>query len=150
MVFGAAGAWGCYTVLNRGMSQTIPATTLALYSMAMVLPLHWLLGAPHLAPLWTWQLSASVWAALFYSGVLGTGLALIFFNLGLRGAGASYTAGVISLVPVVALLMGALVLDEAVTLVQVVGGACVLGGVAILRRARAVEQRLGDPGSKPS
>lgn len=140
LVLIAACAWGSYTVVNRGMSQAIPASTLALYCMGVVMPLHWLLGVPHLSPLWDWQISASSWLALFYSGILGTGLGLILFNVGLRRVGSAYTAGIISLVPVLALVVGALTLDEPVTTVKVVGGACVLGGVALLRRAQSGRQ----------
>lgn len=134
LTLGAAVAWGSYTALNRGMAGRLPAATLAFYSTSVTLPLHWALGWSDLGPLWRLELSTAAWSAIAYAGLLGTGWGYILWNVGLRKAGASHTAGFLNLVPVVALLVGWFVLGESVGWLQIVGGAAVLGGVWSMRR----------------
>ena len=64
-------------------------------------------------------------------GILGTGLAYILYYALITGAGASRAILITYLVPAIAVLYGALVLDEPVTLVAVGGLALVLAGVAL-------------------
>jgi drug/metabolite transporter (DMT)-like permease len=64
-------------------------------------------------------------------GVVGTGLAYIVYYALITGAGASRAILITYLVPGIAVLYGALFLDEPVTLVAVAGLALVLAGVAL-------------------
>ena len=84
---------------------------------------------------------------MLYLGVAATGVAyLLYFGL-IAGAGASKAVLVTYLVPSLALVYGAVFLDESITLVSLVGLALVLAGVALgtgtvgrsrrARRARA-------------
>ena len=70
-------------------------------------------------------------ASIVVLGVVGTGLAYIFYFAIILGAGASRAILVTYLVPAMALLYGAVFLDEAVTAVALGGLALVLGGVAL-------------------
>jgi drug/metabolite transporter (DMT)-like permease len=74
-----------------------------------------------------WKVTASV----VVLGVVGTGLAYILYYDLITGAGASRAILVTYLVPSLALLYGAAVLDEPVTVVAVAGLALVLAGVAL-------------------
>ncbi len=85
--------------------------------------------------------------SVLYLGVAATGVAyLLYFGL-IAGAGASKAVLVTYLVPSLALVYGAVFLDESITLVSLVGLALVLAGVALgtgtvgrsrrARRARA-------------
>ena len=136
LVLLAAIAWGTFTFLNTNLAKTVAPASLAFLCTICVLPLHWALGAAHLQPLFDGMLSSRTWWTLLYSGALGTGLAVILFNIGLRGAGPSYTAGLISLVPVMAVFIGYLWLGEPLRGLQILGGACVLGGVWLIRTGR--------------
>lgn len=75
--------------------------------------------------------SAATVALLLYLGVLATFLGYIGWNIGLRRLGptraVSYTYGVSPL----AVLIGAVVLDEALTAWIVLGAALVVGGIAV-------------------
>ncbi len=89
-------------------------------------------GAP-LAPL-----GAKASAAMAVMTIGGTVLAYLFWNAGLARLGAARTAVFINLVPVFAMLVGAL-LGTTPTVAQLAGGLLVLGGVTIamapMRRA---------------
>lgn len=74
---------------------------------------------------------ATAWSALAALGILCTGIAYILFFRLIDKAGPSKAMTVTFLVPVFALLYGALLLDEPVTLQMLLGGLIVLGGVAL-------------------
>ena len=86
------------------------------------------------APVGLAQASAPGWEAtlsVLYLGVAATGAAyLLYFGL-IAGAGASKAVLVTYLVPALALVYGAVFLDEEVTALALVGLALVLAGVAL-------------------
>ena len=73
---------------------------------------------------------------VLYLGVVSTFLGYIAWNMGLRGLGATRAVSYTYLISPLALLFGALLLDEPVALWLAVGGALVLGGVAAAQRSR--------------
>jgi drug/metabolite transporter (DMT)-like permease len=107
------------------------------------------------APFGLAQASSPGWEAILsvlYLGVAATGVAyLLYFGL-IAGAGASKAVLVTYLVPSLALVYGAVFLDEAVTAIAIAGLALVLAGVALGtgavgrggRRALAMRGRPAD------
>jgi drug/metabolite transporter (DMT)-like permease len=95
------------------------------------------------------HLSAVDLARLLYLGVLATFLGYILWNVGLRGIGptraVSYTYGISPL----AVAIGAIVLGETVTPWLVLGGALVVGGIALTQRTSA-ERRSDSVEAWPS
>ena len=81
-------------------------------------------------------ISAGDAGLVLYLGVASTFLGYIGWNIGLRGLGATRAVTYTYLISPLAVLMGAALLDEPVTLWLAVGGALVLGGVAAAQRAR--------------
>lgn len=75
-------------------------------------------------------------ALVLYLGVASTFLGYIGWNIGLRGLGATRAVTYTYLISPLAVLMGAVILDEPVTLWLAFGGALVLGGVAAAQRWR--------------
>jgi drug/metabolite transporter (DMT)-like permease len=75
-------------------------------------------------------------ALVLYLGVASTFLGYIGWNIGLRGLGATRAVAYTYVISPLAVAMGALLLDEPVTLWLVVGGALVVGGVVAAQRAR--------------
>jgi len=69
-------------------------------------------------------------ALLLYLGVLGTLLGYILWNVGLRGIGPTRAVSYTYAISPLAVLIGAVVLDEPVTLWLALGGALVIGGIA--------------------
>ncbi|MBA2279865.1 MAG: DMT family transporter, partial [Acidimicrobiia bacterium] len=78
--------------------------------------------------------------AIAVLGVVGTGLAYLIFYRVIADLGATKASVVTYVIPVVAIAVGALVLDERFTIRIVVGGALVVAGIALvnglLRRPR--------------
>jgi drug/metabolite transporter (DMT)-like permease len=95
------------------------------------------------------HLSAVDLARLLYLGVLATFLGYILWNVGLRGIGptraVSYTYGISPL----AVAIGAIVLGETVTAWLILGGALVVGGIALTQRTSA-ERRSDSVEAWPS
>ena len=75
-------------------------------------------------------------ALVLYLGVASTFLGYIGWNVGLRGLGATRAVAYTYVISPLAVAMGALLLDEPVTLWLVVGGALAVGGVVATQRAR--------------
>lgn len=138
MLVGAV-AWAGYTVLSRPILSTdVSATGLAFFGILVALPFLWALGLTEFGEVVWAEVDGWVWAALVFSGGLSTGIAYALWNAGVRGVGPSQAAIYNNLVPVVALASGALLLGERVTLYQLLGGALIIGGLMLMRRARRI------------
>ncbi|MEO1076255.1 MAG: EamA family transporter, partial [Bacteroidota bacterium] len=79
---------------------------------------------------------AALWAFIFIGVIVAYGL----WNVAVRQVGAAYATAYGNLVPFVAIGAGAWLLDEAVTVYQLLGGALIIGGLLLLRRARMAQQ----------
>lgn len=73
-------------------------------------------------------------ALLLYLGVLATLLGYIFWNAGLKGLGPTRAVTYAYAIPPLAVTFGAIFLDEPVTIWLAVGGALVVGGIALAQR----------------
>ena len=133
MCFGAAACYGlaipyqkkfvagsAYSGLSLSAAQLLVATA----QLAVVAPF---VGTPP-SPL---DLSPRVAASVLALGALGTGLAFVINMRNIRLAGASTASTVTYLIPVFAVLVGAVVLGERMNWHQPVGAFVVLVGVAV-------------------
>ncbi len=77
------------------------------------------------------------WAGLVILGVIGTGVAYVLNYQIIASEGATIASTVTYLLPVVAIVLGVLVLGERITVAAVAGTALVLLGVALARRREA-------------
>ena len=73
------------------------------------------------------------WAGLLYSGLLAIGLGYAIWVKGVQRLGGSRTAVYSNLTPIIATLTGVIFLGEHITALQIVGAACVLGGIVLTR-----------------
>jgi len=81
--------------------------------------------------------SAADASLVLYLGVLATFLGYIGWNVGLRGLGPTRAVAYTYAISPLAVLIGAVVLDEPVTLWLAVGAALVVGGIALTQRSPA-------------
>lgn len=75
------------------------------------------------------RLDLSQGLSLLYLGVLGSALAYIWYYDGLRRIGATRSGVFIALNPLTAVLLGALLLGEQLSLLMGLGGVLILGGI---------------------
>ncbi|MCF8062652.1 MAG: DMT family transporter [Deltaproteobacteria bacterium] len=79
--------------------------------------------------------SAGGWAGILYLGVFGTVAGFVWYYRGIREIGPARASQFINLVPVSAVLLAALVLEEPLTLSLLAGGVLVLTGITLTNRA---------------
>ncbi|MGH3655314.1 MAG: DMT family transporter [Micromonosporaceae bacterium] len=125
--YGASFVYADRYLVRRGLHPVVLAGCQLLIS-TVILGAATLISGPDLAPL-RWDAAAAV----VVLGIAGTGLALILYYRLITDVGP--TASVVTyLLPVVALLLGAVVLSEPLTVPVVLGMVTVLAGVALVRR----------------
>ena len=87
------------------------------------------------------SLSLQAWASLIALGVLGTGLAYVFYLWLIEHVGSVRASLVTYVIPVVAVFLGWAVLDETVGLNTVIGGLLIIAGVASVLRGQVPARR---------
>lgn len=131
---------------RRGISAIVLSACQLAVAAAMLAVALAVSGAR--APHWT----AEGTAALAVLGIIGTGFAYVLNYQIIASDGATVASTVTYLLPVVAIVLGVLVLHESVTALTLAGIALVLAGVALTRRPAAAAsraaQRLDDRSSR--
>jgi drug/metabolite transporter (DMT)-like permease len=130
----AAACWSVYTVFG--------ATILRRHSPLITTTWAIIAGAVFLAPAGIAQLANAdlsgfglpVVLALLYSGTLAAGFANVIIFNGVKLLGPTRVNALQFLVPALAVGMAAIFLSEPIRPIQLVGGAIILAGVALLRR----------------
>jgi drug/metabolite transporter (DMT)-like permease len=127
----AAASYATATVYARrtltGMRPMVPAFLQVAIAFVISTVLAFSLEAPLAV-----ELGGPAILALLWLGLLGSGVAyLAYFRL-IGSWGATRTAAVAYILPVVGIILGALVANETIDLRVVVGTALVIGGVALL------------------
>lgn len=129
----AAISWGVYTILAKRFLKKYPSTqftgVMSIVGMVFLL----IIGLPNLLHVnWT-GISLKGWGGIFYSGLLSIGLAYLIWNNSVSKIGAVRTAAYQNLVPVLGLVFGVVLLQEALTLQQYSGSALVIVGIIFSR-----------------
>ncbi|MFC0623892.1 DMT family transporter [Kribbella deserti] len=109
-----------------GISLSASLLICATVQLAVMAPL--LAGGAPPAP---WDLSIEVLLSVLALGALGSGLAFVLSLRNIRIMGASASSMVTYLMPIFAIVVGVLVLNERLTWYQPVGALVVLAGVAV-------------------
>jgi drug/metabolite transporter (DMT)-like permease len=129
LAFCSAITYAVLVVNAKRLVQGVPATVYMVfeYSVAAILLLPFVLASPGPSGL-------EAWLALAALGVINTALTGFLFLSALRSVRADHAAIITYAEPVSAVIFAALLLDEALTLATVVGGAAVVaGGIAVAR-----------------
>jgi drug/metabolite transporter (DMT)-like permease len=152
MCLGAAFCYGVAIPYQRrfltglpGSGIAIPAGQLVAATALLVIVAPFTAGAPP-SPA---GLSVEALGSVLALGALGTGLAFVLNFRVIRVAGASTSASVTYLIPVVSTALGVLVLDERISWHQPVGALIVLAGVAVAQGVPFVRLRRPRPEPRP-
>ncbi|MEA2024967.1 MAG: EamA family transporter [Actinomycetota bacterium] len=132
----SAVAFASYLIFGEYLGRSHPAITIVTWGFVFA-SIIWIF----VQPLWTFptDLSAKVWVELLWVGIIGTALPFLFGFSALRRA-ASGIVGVISTTePVFAATAAWVLLGQYLSVIQMVGGAMVLGAAAVIQRWGATD-----------
>ncbi|UVE49961.1 DMT family transporter [Haloferax larsenii] len=122
--------YATYIVVSRRQLATVDSRTLTAHVLPAAAVSFVVVGSA------TGQLSVPTtpwsWGVVLAIAVLGTAVPIFTFFAGLSRIGASRASIVSTVEPAATLVLGALVLDEPVMVVTVLGGALVLSGVVLV------------------
>ncbi len=136
IMLAAAVFWGAHTAFSKPVLGYLSPTGLAFLSLLFALPFLFGIAVPFYGETDWGSVRPIHWLAILFSGGLSTGLAITLWNNAVRVVGASNTAVYGNLVPLLALAFSYVLLGEKIYAAQVVGGALVIGGLLVMRRAR--------------
>jgi drug/metabolite transporter (DMT)-like permease len=129
----AALCWATYTVMARPLVARLNALAVTTVSLLIGAGSLLLLAVPSfLAQDWG-AVKLSGWVGLSYSGLLAIGLGYVIWNKGVQRLGGARTAVYSNVVPIVAAITGVIFLGERIAPLQILGAACVLGGILLTR-----------------
>lgn len=139
----ASFLWALYTTSSRPLLERYSPVKVTAYCMAagsvMLVPI----GAHEiLLQQWT-AVSIEAWAAFAFSAIVSGGIAFSLWYHGVKRIGVTRTIAYHYLVPFVAVVFAALFLGEQITLLQITGGAAIIGGVALVQRRKAEGEKVG-------
>jgi drug/metabolite transporter (DMT)-like permease len=124
-------AWGVYSLLGRGASDPLAATTMNFIYCSPLVVIVSLLSLPQ------FHLSSAGVAYAIASGAIASGCGYVIWYAALRGLTAGRAATVQLSVPVIAAIGAVILLSEPITLRLVLASAATLGGVALVLAQRA-------------
>lgn len=133
LTLGAAVCWGTYTVMARPVVARLNPLVVTAYAVLIGAAALLLIATPSFAAQDWGAVTPGGWAGLLYSGLLAIGLGYAIWVKGVQRLGGSRTAVYSNLTPIIATLTGVIFLGEHITALQIVGAACVLGGIVLTR-----------------
>lgn len=134
LVFLGVASWALYTIGSRAIMERVPALTVnwttLLAATVLQIPLLWTdqkmlsAGFASVAP--------ADWLALAYLVVFATAIAQQAWLFGVKGIGPSRASVLGNLTPVAAVALSALILKEAVGVIEIIGILLILCGVWVV------------------
>jgi drug/metabolite transporter (DMT)-like permease len=143
-------AWAIYILYGKPLIALRPPILIMSASHLFALLSVWPLSAPMggwdflwLAPTW----SLGVWLGILYLAIVNTGVSQMMFLFALRDVSAAQAVSYTYLQPVMTALMAMYVLDEQPTLITLVCGVLIMGGIYLVNGPRAPRHRpvAGEP-----
>ncbi|WP_458238723.1 DMT family transporter, partial [Pseudomonas sp. P5_A2_2] len=123
LIFGCVLGWGIYSLCSRELNHTLGPVQTVTYSILLGTIMLWItcIVRGEVSIDAVASLGAQQWLSLLYLGVLGSALAYIGYYDGIRKIGATRSGVFIALNPLTAVLLGALLLGEPLTLAMCLG-----------------------------
>jgi len=135
LVLISAPNWAIYTVLSRRELARHPAARMMFYVMLLgwLFTNIWIFGfGPGLSEIH--DITVKGWGAILVLGIFGSGLAYIAWYDALQALPASQLGVFLNIEPLVTTLLAALLLNESITLLVVLGGAIIIAGIYLVNR----------------
>jgi drug/metabolite transporter (DMT)-like permease len=139
LIFGCVLGWGVYSLFSKKLNESLGPLQTVTWSILLGTLMLWLAcavaGDVRVEALR--GLDIRQWLSLLYLGVLGSALAYIAWYDGIRRIGATRSGVFIALNPLTAVLFGALLLDERLTVLMGVGAGLILTGIFLCNKPLA-------------
>jgi drug/metabolite transporter (DMT)-like permease len=139
LILGCVLGWGIYSLFSKELNQSLGPVQTVTYSILlgtlMLLMATAICGELSVAALLS--LGPQQWLSLLYLGVLGSALAYIGYYDGIRKIGATRSGAFIALNPLTAVILGALLLGEQLTVAMCLGGGLILDGIFLCNKPLA-------------
>jgi len=136
LIFGCVLSWAVYSLFSRHLTRALGPLTTVTYSIwlgtAMLWLVTWLRGEVSVEVIS--GLNPSQLLGLVYLGGLGSALAYIWYYDGIQRIGATRAGVFIGLNPLTAVIFGALLLGEQLTVIMGLGGGLILAGIYLCNR----------------
>ncbi|APV42466.1 EamA family transporter [Pseudomonas frederiksbergensis] len=144
-IFGCVLGWGVYSLFSKDLNQTLGPVQTVTYSILLGTLMLWVTSAVRgeLSVAALTSLGPTQWMSLMYLGVLGSALAYIGYYDGIRKIGATRSGVFIALNPLTAVILGALLLGEQLTLAMCLGGGLILVGIFLCNKPLARAGKKG-------
>lgn len=145
LIFGCVLGWGVYSLFSKDLNQTLGPVQTVTYSILLGTLMLWVTSAVRgeLSIAALTSLGPAQWMSLMYLGVLGSALAYIGYYDGIRKIGATRSGVFIALNPLTAVILGALLLGEQLTLAMCLGGGLILAGIFLCNKPLARAGKKG-------
>lgn len=131
----AALMWACYGLILKQLDSAYPVLFITrkvfFYGVLTLLPVF------YFQPIhWHWEvmMRPAVYLNLLFLGLLASMLCYIMWNTAVKQLGVVRTTHYIYVVPLVTLFTSALVIDEKITGIALIGSVCILSGVYMAER----------------
>jgi drug/metabolite transporter (DMT)-like permease len=137
LVFCGMLCWSIYSVVSQPLLERHSPLVVTGYSLAIGAALYLLVALPSMGTT-NWEaISTTSWVLMALSSLLALAFAYIVWYTAVQRIGSARTAIYSNLTPIVAMIVAAVWLDEAIGARQMLGAATILGGVFITRFAPA-------------
>ncbi|HEV8539291.1 MAG TPA: DMT family transporter [Bacteroidota bacterium] len=135
VILTAAMIWGLNTTMQKPLLTRYPVLQVTLVMMVVGGAGLTLIAAPAMASLEWGSVHWTYYGAAVASGALSIGISNAIWSNGVKLLGPGRTANFNNLVPVLAVVLSAFTLHEAISLLQIVGIGITILGVWVARRA---------------
>jgi drug/metabolite transporter (DMT)-like permease len=133
----AVAAWVGYTLIGRQVLKTMSPLKSTLWASIFGTLMLSFFAAPDFANVKATQFTMPVVLSLIFLGALGTAVAFVWYYQGVQRLGTSRTVVFNNLVPIFGVLLGWLILDEAISISLLVGGSIAVAGIFLVNRVPA-------------
>lgn len=142
-ILGCVACWSGYSLLGNWVMRKLSPLVVVAYSATIGAAGLFILVLMNGLILQIGHYSGIVWLSLGYLAFFGTVLGFWWYYQGIQKIGPTRASLFINLVPVSAIILAAVILDESITGSVVMGGLSVLLGVYLTNRARPFPLKKG-------